>query len=563
MNSIARFFLAIVLLPAGLYRKLGINTEQLRTILQYKLIMDDRRPNSLQQTQGRKKNSSIKYASIGTMLISLVMGVLYLSVFVLGADEVTKMNAFFTAFIFLLASMLISDFTAVLIDVRDNFIILPKPVNDRTVVMAKLLHILVHLGKVVIPMCIPISILLYTDWGLRPMLAFLALAILAVVFTIFLINAAYLLVLKLTTPERFRSIIAWFQVFMAIVLYAGYQAFPRIAQFEEIQTFTITDYWFAWLLPPYWFASGWTYLSGFAEPANSIYGLIASIVIPLVTTWLVIRYFAPSFNKKLTLISPGSSEGYKGTRNEADQPKSYAERLARLFTKSPEEKMAFLFAWKWSSRSREFALKVYPTIGYVIVWLILSLSRFIDFNPGSIDDRDTRIGMLTTIYFSAFILINAVSQVSYSEKHQASWIFRVVPCHQPGGLILGTFKSMACKFYLPIAGTLILISLIWLGPSILPNMLLGLSNQLVICALVTLLSKRAIPASLPSTMNDKSGNFLRAMALLALSGLIAIMHFFIFPYLGAVIVMTALSVAGLWLLLDQLGKTGWEELVEA
>jgi len=60
---------------------------------------------------------------------------------------------------------LIADFTAVLIDVRDNFIIIPKPINDKTFVLSRLLHIFIHLCKSVIPMCLPALIMLAVQNG--------------------------------------------------------------------------------------------------------------------------------------------------------------------------------------------------------------------------------------------------------------------------------------------------------------------------------------------------------------------------------------------------------------
>jgi ABC-2 type transport system permease protein len=53
MNILNKFFLRTVLLPAGLYRKMGVNIPHLKAILTTKLMMDDRRVS--QHPTGKKK----------------------------------------------------------------------------------------------------------------------------------------------------------------------------------------------------------------------------------------------------------------------------------------------------------------------------------------------------------------------------------------------------------------------------------------------------------------------------------------------------------------------------
>jgi hypothetical protein len=127
----------------------------------------------------------------------------------------------------LLSLTLITDFTSVLIDVRDNFILLPKPVNDKTIVVARLLHIFIHLCKIVLPMGLPgFGYMVYTQ-GLYGGLLFLVLILLLTAFAIFFINAVYIAILKFTTPQRFQSIITYVQIAFAIAVYGSYQLFPR------------------------------------------------------------------------------------------------------------------------------------------------------------------------------------------------------------------------------------------------------------------------------------------------------------------------------------------------
>src|ERR1700712_2420618 len=161
MNFINKLLLKLTLLPGHLYQRLGINTSQLKSILTIKLIMDDRRPNTFQQFQQKKSGKPVTFATLGTMLISALMGLFFLVTFSIGKDYVNHLTFYFFIYIVLLSSTLISDFTSVLIDVRDNYIILPKPVNDKTVVIARLLHIFIHICKIVLPMVLPGVIMMF------------------------------------------------------------------------------------------------------------------------------------------------------------------------------------------------------------------------------------------------------------------------------------------------------------------------------------------------------------------------------------------------------------------
>src|SRR6516164_8570634 len=96
MNFINRALLKLVLLPKKLYSNNGINTAQLQSILVAKLLMDDRRPASA--LAGRRRNNEkkeISKATLTTMLISAVMGALFLLSFALSAPVIVQLTFYF------------------------------------------------------------------------------------------------------------------------------------------------------------------------------------------------------------------------------------------------------------------------------------------------------------------------------------------------------------------------------------------------------------------------------------------------------------------------------------
>lgn len=563
MNKINAFLYWLAMLPKGIYRQLGVDTNQVAIILRYKLIMDDRRPNTFQQTQTRKRKDGISTATYGTMFIALLMGLLNLVSFAVGQDEITHFTVYFTLFLFLLSATLITDFTSVLIDVRDNALLLPKPVNDRSFLLARLLHIGVHMSRVILPMLLPALVYLGISYGIAVTLAFLLVALLASLFTIFLINAVYLLIIRVTTPERFKSFIAWFQIGFMILMYGAYQFFPRVADTDMLREFSVTVYRYMALLPPYWFAAGIVGVTGL-DDSIGFWWILVALICSIGSCWLVIRFLAPAFNRKLGMIagSGGAEVDNRGAPATVSRSVGYADWLARWLTGSFAERAGFLFTWKWALRNRGFRMRVYPAIGYILVWFGMSWYRNVfqseHISSGAL--RGSSAGILGLIYLSCFILISAIQQISKADEYKAAWIFYSTPLEFPGQVISGMFKALLAQFFLPLAVVLVLVSLAWQGVASLPNLALGFSNQALIAGLLLLINNKKLPASVPASTSERSGSFLKGLAMLAMSGGIGLAHYFIYNFTVVVIMSAVLSMIACWLVFGRIGRISWKEV---
>jgi ABC-2 type transport system permease protein len=100
MNAINRAFLKLALLPKGIYKKMGVHIPHLTSILRTKLIMDDRRPTTLHQTRRNKAKKPVNLATVGTMFISALLGLLYLMSFSVGNDKNTQLTFYYSLFFF-------------------------------------------------------------------------------------------------------------------------------------------------------------------------------------------------------------------------------------------------------------------------------------------------------------------------------------------------------------------------------------------------------------------------------------------------------------------------------
>src|SRR5690606_9496615 len=94
--------------------------------------------------------------SIRTMLLSFFMGLIYiLPIGMVYMDATIGLSLFFLMFAFMLTFTMITDFANVLVDTKDKFILFSRPVNDKTIMLSRLLYIFIYLMRLVIPMTLP------------------------------------------------------------------------------------------------------------------------------------------------------------------------------------------------------------------------------------------------------------------------------------------------------------------------------------------------------------------------------------------------------------------------
>ncbi|GGH57837.1 hypothetical protein HNQ91_000301 [Filimonas zeae] len=566
MNIINKLLLRLVMLAAPLYRKMGVDVFLLEVIVSTKLVMDDRRPNAIRQKK-KQNNKPVKWATLATMFFSALLGVFLLFAFTV-SDTIAQMVVYFLMYTFMLASSLISDFTSVLIDVRDNYIIMPKPVNDKTIVVARLAHIFVHVCKLVLPMTLPGIITVGIMYNLYGAVLFILMAFLATLLAIFIINAVYILILKITTPQKFQSIIANFQIVFSVIIFGGYQLFPKISDRLSGMLISFSDYSLSLLIPSYWFAAGWKVLFTFSGNLQEIAGLFLCFAFPLFSMYVVVKYLAPSFNQKLSMISGSSTDSAPaitttGKPSKAASTKDgYSRMLAKLFTGSAAERSSFLLTWKMTSRSRDFKLKVYPSMGNLLVLVAVMFvnSKGLTLENLQQGNMKARIMILGLIYMCSLMVITAAFQIAYSDKYKASWIYYVSPINNPGSLISGGIKAVLCKFCLPMITATAVTMLLLVGHGVIPNLLLGIANQLLVVGLMAYFGAKQLPFSQLQTAKQKSGGCIRSIMLSLIYLVPVAAHFMLYNFAPVLYILAVIAAAGAWYLFDSVKNMEWNKL---
>lgn len=106
------------------------------------------------------------------------------------------MSMLFSVVMFMIMTTLISDFSSVMLDLRDKNILFSKPVNRRTLSMAKSLHILIYLLTVTLTFTGPSLIVSIFIQGVPFFLLYAAAVILMDCFILVFTALLYLLILR-------------------------------------------------------------------------------------------------------------------------------------------------------------------------------------------------------------------------------------------------------------------------------------------------------------------------------------------------------------------------------
>jgi ABC-2 type transport system permease protein len=550
MNKI---LLKLLDLLAPVFRLIQVDYPQMRSIVAVKLMTDNRR-----QTMYRAKESDqSNYTFLWTVFFYAIFGA-FIALAVLGLKSfMAAMILFFSYIMVMVAMTLITDFSSILLDTSDNTIILPRPVTGRTLFTARIVHILLYLGMLTLGLCaFPILAVTY-KYGAGTVFFFVLAILLSVVTAVVITNGIYLLVMKYSSEEKLKSIINYFQIGMAVFFMAGYQLMPRLIGRFDLDDYAYQIEWYSFLIPPVWMASAlemWEWKIFDTEHVSM--GLFA-VVVPLLSFYLVNKYLSPIFTEKVAAMS--------GTTNAVPQSPSAQSRslkwkLAKWISKDGVERGAFTFIYSVLARDRKLKLKIYPTFGYMFVFGLVFLFRGHEDLSSIISNLSESEYYFVLIYIPFMVLQVTMQEIAYSDDFKASWIYLSAPLEQPGRILIGTLKAVLVRLFVPAYLIMTLIMLAVWGFKILPDIVFGFVNNIVMASTMMLVMKKYLPLSMSPNIRNQSGNFIRSMLMILLMGALGFSHYLLarFPMLviGALPVMAIV----LYYLMNLYSKTRWNEV---
>lgn len=438
-----------------IYSMMGINYDVMRKILQVKLTMDGRRiPTIMTNDSKEEKENSFKKS----LLMYGLIGLGAMAVIIPDFPLFFKMNIIYAIILFMVMTTMISDFSSVLLDIREKNILLSKPIDARTMNAAKATHILIYLFSITIAIAGPTLIAGSFKYGILFGIVFFLQLILVSGFVICITSLLYFVILFIFDGEKLKDIINYFQIMLSIIMAFAYQFVGRIFEVLDLNI-VFTPKWWSYLIPSVWFSAPYSILIDKSYDAHYIYFTIIGTLIPILGTIAYFKVVAPYFEKSLLKLNNNSSR-----QNEVAEAKGRRhKKIASIFCFKPIENIFFRFTQNMVSNERNLKLRLYPSL---VIAAIVPLSFIIvNFDRGrsfaeSLAEISSGKGHFS-IYITIGLLAISIFNISTSEKYRGAWIYKALPIKNPGLIYKGALKGFFIKFILPIY---LFVSIIFLIP---------------------------------------------------------------------------------------------------
>jgi len=529
-----KIFLRFVTLLNPILKKTGVDTDQLHIILKVKLMMDERRPKTaFAAKRNTTANNSGKVQNpIFISIMTVVLGIFIGAILFLSKAPYVAQTLYFIIFMVMMSLTLISDFTSVLIDPRDQFILLPRPVNDRTVAVARILHISIYITRLALLQGIGGIIMAgFVDGPFAGILFFIQI-LEATFLSIFTVNIVYLVLMKFVSPQKFKDIISYFQIGFSVLIFGTYYLLPKLINVSALADISLLSHWWAYTLPPVWIAALNELLlhPGRSDVITAVLAVIG-LVMPVIGLWLVAKVLAPGFNKRLSIIATSDGNSNSAVNIKKAGKFSLIDKIGAVIAPDPVENAGFNITRKLAARTREFKLKVYPSFAYVpIYFLYFTLKGSGTSVSDSMDKMRNGHSYVFLIYLCTFILMTVLSNISMSSKYKSAWVYYALPVDQPGKILSGMYKAIITLYFLPYCLVIGIASVVIWGPQTINDSIVAFLVCTIYGMLVALFMVKGLPFSKPVVTKQSGGRIITSLMMLAFIGGIGYGHYCIMQW---------------------------------
>ena len=556
---IDNLFLNVVRFFNPFFERVGVDTYQLNEILRVKLLIDRRRPASMFTAKRRTAEGNITAKATGlsfwVVFFTLLMGAFYGLVLFIFPTPMVGQALYFGIFMMLMSLTLITDFTNVLMNTRDQYIILPRPVNDSTASVARILHITIYVLRLAFLQSLAGTIMIGFIDGIMAVPVFVLQVIEATLFCIFLVNIIYLGLMRSVSPQRVKDIVSYFQIAFSIIIF-GIARMPSLFKMSDFGGFSLLHHVWAYFLPPVWFAALNETLIH-ASRANYIIAVMAflGIAAPVAGIWLVAKVLAPGFNRILAIMA--SSDGASSSvKIKGIKRKGLIDKAANFLCPDPVENAGFRITWKLAARMRDFKMRVYPSFAYMPVYFGYLILRS--------HDRGTPIGQtrlyVILLYVSIFMISLLLQNVALSEKFKSSWVYYALPIYEPGKILGGMYKALITIYFVPYYLIVSIVTIAIWGPSTINDIILAFFLNQIIGILMALFLVKGLPFSRPVLNRQAGGKGLISLFILAFAGAIGFGHYVLAQWEGVITACAVVAAVLNWVMYRYYRKQTWDSI---
>ena len=533
-------FLALRILDLfrGIYTKLGVDYNIMRLIIQAKLTLDCRRVPTMSEGPIEGKEKNYFYSSL---IVYAILGVIFLPIILMNIDSRIKMSVYFSCFMILLLTVLISDFSSVILDVNDKDIIGIRGVEPKTLNAAKTTHIFIYIFMLSLSIS-GFSLIASLRFGIQYFLLLVLSIVLIDILMIIITAIMYLIILKLFKGEKLKDMLNIFQICFLLLFTIGYQFIARSFDFMHTDI-AYNQSWWNILFIPMWFSSNFSLLDG--KPIDSI-GIvlsILSIVVPIVSL-VIYKKLVPVFEKNLQKLNDNT---YKSK----SKKEKLSIKVSKLICREKEERAIFNFVYNILDKDRDFKTKVYPSLALGAFMPIIMIFTSYD-NSGIINYlmEIRKSYLFLSGYLGIVIMQNIITMVQYSSEFEGAWIYEVLPIKNIRNIYTGMFKSSIYKLYFPSFILLSIVFRVIFKLEVITHLVVLFLSGILVSMVSFKLNEKYLPFSKPYNVGTSSKNIIVVFKSMITTGILVSIHFGIismntnvFIYIYALILVGIIKIS--------------------
>ena len=513
-----------------------LNYSQVREMLRLKLIMDSRRVSQALQNNGKKIGKEPKKSMILTCLVYMGLGIFIASMQVMpnmfGANTIS-----FAMLIFMLFSVYISEYSAVLLDTTEKSFYGALPIGKNEISTAKNIHIAYYIGTIAASMMLPSVVVGFISKGILYGLVFTLVSIVIVVVCLHLAGVIYYLLLKVFSGEKLKDILSGFQIFMTIAIVLSYQIVPRVISIAGFSKGQITYSPFYFLLPSAWFSAILESLFG-AGGLWYIY-VLAGITVPAVILLEVL------YRKKVMPEFEGELDKLTETAKENKSLSPFSKLMCKLLSKDEQENAFMKLVLIQVSRNRDMKLKLYPQLANVFILPIIMVLPQITGEKGFtgfIENlRQGRWG-LALLYFTGLTSASIYMIIGQTENPESIMFYQILPIENLSKCIRAGIKVVLFRYLTPIFVALSALLLGVYGFGIIPDVIIAYLSFIFVTGFIIRISAWVLPFSYESDAASAGNNLLMFFMSLFVFAVLGWIHIFWLKTLGLQLIGIAVMI---------------------
>lgn len=507
-----------------LFSHSGIRFEQMLSIVSLKLTIDDRIEKN--GKGGRNSSNTLLKQSLTMFFIG---GLFFLGIYAFGSLS-TALVVFHSYLSITVITAFMAEYSNLLFSTTDNSIMERFPVDNRTLLSARIISMLSYLFLITFSLsCLPFIILIFKE-GIAVTLLFVLAVIINTLFSLLLANLFYIGLVRFLPAEKFQKIIVYAQTILIVFMVAGYQFIGQFSK-NTIDFFTSPSLWM-YFVPSCYF----TAFTELTQTTRSYPLLFSGIGLGMTFLMLILTF--KSFSKSYIQNASQIDKVYAGKA--IKRKEKTARFLARISCPDPIQQNGFMLTWRMTHDNLKFKQSVFPIVIYIIIFNFFPIKEILS-NP----DQPKLSALLMSLYMIPAVCIAVIMGLNYSQQGNLLPVYQALPLERPGNILLGALKAVYFKYFLPIFLSLYLVYVILVGTSLIPDLLLSLSFSTLFIVIYYRFSNVVFPFSKEKSTRESGGMLIKMLGTMLLLILMGVCHHLLGLIPGGVLI----AIPFCWLLI--------------